>query len=98
MAIVAAGETPRSKPAPDPYLRALDRLSGHAGRRLDPSAVVGVEDTVQGLLSLRAAGLRRIAVTTTLPAAALAAAELVVSDITAVTESRLLALTSLAAE
>jgi len=98
VAIVAAGETPRSKPAPDPYLRALDRLSAHAGRRLDPSAVVGVEDTVQGLLSLRAAGLRRIAVTTTLPATALAAAELVVSDITAVTESRLLALTSAAAE
>ena len=48
VAVVAAGETPRSKPAPDPYLRALDRLSAHAGRPLDPAAVVGVEDTVQG--------------------------------------------------
>ncbi len=94
VAVVAAGETPRSKPAPDPYLRALDRLSAHAGRPLDPAAVVGVEDTVQGLLALRAAGLRRVAVTTTLPATALRVAELIVSDITGVTESRLLALTS----
>ncbi len=93
VAIVAAGDTPRSKPAPDPYLRALASLSAHAGRPLDPASVVGVEDTVQGLLALRAAGLRRIAVTTTLPASALRDAELIVSDITGVTESRLLALT-----
>jgi beta-phosphoglucomutase-like phosphatase (HAD superfamily) len=93
VAIVAAGETPRSKPAPDPYLRALASLSAHAGRPLEPASVVGVEDTVQGLLALRAAGLRRIAVTTTLPANALCDAELIVSDITAVTEARLLALT-----
>ena len=94
VAIVAAGDTPRSKPAPDPYLRALERLSAHVGRPLDPAAVVGVEDTRQGLLALRAAGLRRVAVTTTLPATALRLAELIVPDITGVTESRLLALTS----
>ena len=32
-AIVAAGETPRGKPAPDPYAVAVERLSSAVGRR-----------------------------------------------------------------
>jgi beta-phosphoglucomutase len=83
--IVAAGDTPRSKPAPDPYALAVTRLSSALGVRLDPSSVAAVEDTLQGLASARAAGLRTIAVTTTYPAHALTAADFVTSDISSLT-------------
>lgn len=84
-AIVAAGETPRGKPSPDPYATAVERLSSATGRRIDPSRAVAVEDTLQGLASARAAGLRTIAVTTTYPASALGSADYVTTDISGVT-------------
>lgn len=83
--IVAAGETPSGKPAPDPYARALDLLSERGGRRLTPARVVGIEDSGWGLRSARAAGLRTLGVATSYPASALAEAEQVVSDIGQVT-------------
>jgi len=57
--IVAAGETDRTKPAPDPYLRAAE-LHGVA-----PEACVAIEDSHWGLQSARTAGLRTIAITHT---------------------------------
>jgi beta-phosphoglucomutase len=59
--IVAAGETERTKPAPDPYLRAAE-LHG-----VPPSACVAIEDSRWGLESARTAGLRTIAITHTYP-------------------------------
>jgi len=91
-AIVAAGETPRGKPSPDPYRAAIDQLSLTLGRRLDPSRSIAVEDTLQGLASARAAGLKTIAVTTTYPESALRLADDVTSDISGVTLERLRAL------
>jgi beta-phosphoglucomutase len=88
-AVVAAGETPRGKPAPDPYRRAVDLLSECTGDPLEPSRVVAIEDTLQGLHAARAAGLRTVAVTTTYPATALQVAELIVPDLAAATLSRL---------
>jgi beta-phosphoglucomutase len=66
--IVAAGDTDRTKPAPDPYLRAAE-LHGVA-----PGACVAIEDSHWGLESARAAGMRTIAVTHTYPRASLAGA------------------------
>jgi HAD superfamily hydrolase (TIGR01509 family) len=86
-AIVAAEDTRRSKPAPDPYELAVERLSRAIGRPIAPSRVVAVEDTVQGLASARAAGLRTIAVTTTYPASALEA-DYVTTDISGITLER----------
>jgi len=63
--IVAAGDTERTKPAPDPYLRAAE-LHG-----VPPSACVAIEDSRWGLESARAAGMRTIAVTHTYPREAL---------------------------
>ncbi len=57
--IVAAGETDRTKPAPDPYLRAAE-LHGVA-----PEACVAIEDSHWGLQSARTAGMRTIAITHT---------------------------------
>jgi beta-phosphoglucomutase len=55
-AIVAAGETPTGKPAPDPYARAAALLG------VAPSRAVAIEDSRWGLDSARAAGLRAVGV------------------------------------
>ncbi|MGE0041020.1 MAG: HAD family hydrolase [Vicinamibacterales bacterium] len=84
--IVGADHTERSKPAPDPYLHAFERLAAASGRELDPRRSVAIEDSRWGLDSARGAGLRTVAVTNTYAAAELAdAAELVVSGLDAVT-------------
>lgn len=49
--IVAGDEVPRKKPAPDVYLRVLDLLA------LDGADCLAVEDSRNGLLAARAAGL-----------------------------------------
>jgi len=68
-AIVAAEDTPLSKPAPDPYLRAVELLSGVNGKTLPAEEIVAVEDSPWGLQSARAAGLRTVAVAHTYTAA-----------------------------
>ena len=72
-AIVAAEDTAVSKPAPDPYLRAVALLTPHAGGALHASNCLAIEDSHWGLESARAAGLRTVAVTTTYRASQLAA-------------------------
>jgi len=66
-AIVAAEDTLVSKPAPDPYLRALALLASSFGDPLLASECVAIEDSHWGLESARAAGLRTVAVTNTYP-------------------------------
>ena len=64
-AIVGAEDTPVSKPAPDPYLRALALLAPAFPDGLRASDCVAIEDSHWGLDSARAAGLRTVAVTNT---------------------------------
>jgi beta-phosphoglucomutase len=93
--IVAAGDTPQSKPSPAPYQLAFDRLQASAGGRLDPRRCVAIEDSRWGLDSARGAGLRCVAVTTSYPASELRdAAELVVEGLGSLTIDRLDALCS----
>lgn len=63
---VAEGETPRTKPASDPYLAAARALG------VDPAACLAVEDSPTGVASAEAAGCRVLAVAsfTEIPAAA----------------------------
>ncbi|MFB7377394.1 HAD family hydrolase [Kitasatospora purpeofusca] len=56
---LAAEDTPRTKPAPDPYLAAAARLG------LDPAVCVAVEDTPTGVASASAAGCAVLAVPST---------------------------------
>jgi HAD superfamily hydrolase (TIGR01509 family) len=78
--IVAAGDTDRTKPAPDPYLRAAE-LHG-----VPPGACVAIEDSRWGLESARAAGLRTIAITHTYPRAELTgSADVVIDSLTELT-------------
>jgi beta-phosphoglucomutase len=83
--IVAAGETPRGKPAPDPYARALALLGNRHDRTVRPERSVAIEDSHRGLESARAAGLRTIAVTTSYEARDLGMSDLIVPDISHVT-------------
>jgi beta-phosphoglucomutase len=80
-AIVAAGDTPRSKPSPAPYLLAFERLRERSGRDLDPRRSVAIEDSRWGLESARGAGLRCVGVTTSYPADQLPGAELIVGGL-----------------
>ena len=74
--IVGAADTPESKPSPDPYRLAFDRLRQKTGRDLAPARTVAIEDSHWGLESARGAGLRCVGVTTSYAAADLPGAEL----------------------
>jgi beta-phosphoglucomutase len=78
--IVSAEDTPASKPAPDPYLRAVRLLGETAGRALKAGECVAIEDSPWGLQSARAAGLRTVAVAQTYEASALDA-DLVIKSV-----------------
>jgi len=76
--IVASGDTPASKPAPDPYRRAAE-LHG-----LPPSACLAIEDTRWGIESARAAGLACLGLATTCDPAELVRADLVIDSLDAI--------------
>jgi beta-phosphoglucomutase len=80
-AIVAAGDTPESKPSPAPYRLAFERLRQHTGRDLDPRRCVAIEDSKWGLESALGAGLRCVGVTNSYSADELGDAELVVGGL-----------------
>lgn len=82
--IVAAGETVRGKPAPDPYARAFQLLQRSNGATT-PGRCVAIEDSRWGLESARGAGLRCVGVTNSYPASELPGAELIVTGLNTLT-------------
>jgi cytidine deaminase len=74
-AVVNAGDVRRTKPHPDIFLTAAQRLG------LPPAACLVVEDAVAGVQAARAAGCRCLALTTTTPAERLTAADWVVPNL-----------------
>jgi HAD superfamily hydrolase (TIGR01509 family) len=82
-AIVGADDTPRSKPAPDPYLLAIAQLRHATGEPLDAAECVAIEDSCWGLESAHAAGLRTVGVAQTYGTADLSAADLVIPTVAA---------------
>jgi len=79
-AIVSADEVARGKPAPDGYLAALALLQKQHPS-LDAASCLVVEDAVNGVRAAHAAGMRAVALTSSLDAAALAEADLVVDSL-----------------
>jgi HAD superfamily hydrolase (TIGR01509 family) len=73
--IVASGDTPESKPAPDPYQRAAG-LHG-----LSPAECLAIEDSRWGIQSAKTAGLSCIAITHTYPAESLGLADRIVHSL-----------------
>ena len=88
-AIVAAEDTPVSKPAPDPYLRALALLAPATGANLRGAECVAIEDSVWGLASARSAGLKTVGVTHTYEASALTTADRVIGGLDALDSEQL---------
>jgi beta-phosphoglucomutase len=82
--IVAAGETANGKPAPDPFARAVELLSA-SGMPVRPERTVAIEDSVWGIESARAAGLKVLAITTSYPAERLTGADAVVASFADIT-------------
>jgi beta-phosphoglucomutase len=81
--IVAAGETPRSKPYPDPYERAVALLAerGRIPPGTSPSRCVAIEDSHWGIASATQAGLRCIGITTSYPRHELVTADHVIDSL-----------------
>ena len=77
--IVGADDVAQSKPAPDSYAAAVERLG------LRPQDAVAIEDSHWGLTAARAAGLRTIGITTSYPRHALRSADAVVDSLDEVT-------------
>jgi beta-phosphoglucomutase-like phosphatase (HAD superfamily) len=80
-AIVAAEDTPVSKPAPEPYRRAVELLGREIGEALPATDCVAVEDSRWGLESARKAGLRTVGVAQTYERSALGEADLIIDTI-----------------
>ena len=85
--IASASDGVRGKPAPDLYLLALAKLRRFTP--IQPDGAVAIEDSVWGLEAARAAGLKTIGITHTYPAAELKGADLVVTDLAAITPEAL---------
>jgi beta-phosphoglucomutase len=77
--VVGADDVQASKPAPDSYALAVEKLG------VPPAAAVAIEDSHWGLVAARAAGLRTIGVTTSYQASALGMAHTIVSSLDEVT-------------
>jgi HAD superfamily hydrolase (TIGR01509 family) len=73
--IVASGDTPASKPAPDPYRRAAV-LHGVA-----PEACAAIEDSRWGIESAKAAGLKCVGITHSYPRAELSGADTIIESL-----------------
>jgi beta-phosphoglucomutase len=85
--IVGGDDGVASKPAPDPYLRAVERLGAihTSSAPLLPSQCVAVEDSPWGLESAGGAGLRTIGITHTYRREALARADAIIDRMTLLT-------------
>jgi beta-phosphoglucomutase len=73
--IVASGDTPRSKPAPDPYRRAAE-LHGRPA-----ASCVAIEDSRWGIEAAQAAGMRCVGITQTYPRHELTTADAIVDSL-----------------
>ncbi|HVB38842.1 MAG TPA: HAD family phosphatase [Vicinamibacterales bacterium] len=87
--VVSAEDTPKSKPAPDPYRLALEKLRDATGADIAASRTVAIEDSRWGIQSARGAGLRCVAVTHSYGADALGEADAIVPNLDALTIDRL---------
>ena len=84
-AIVAADHVDRSKPDPEAYGLAAERLSGAFGRTIRPEKCVAVEDSPAGIASAKANHMKVLAVTTSYKAPSLQDADEIVPSLADVT-------------
>ncbi len=80
-AIVSAEDVPRSKPYPDPFLKALDLLNLPAIDPIDTSECLVIEDSVHGIRAAHQAGMQCLAITNSYPREKLIEAQMVVDSL-----------------
>ena len=91
--IVSADDVSASKPDPEGYLLAMERLRAELGPPpLQAEACLVIEDTIYGIRAARAAGMAVVAVTHTAPAEQLQEADLIVDGFAALSPARLASL------
>lgn len=78
--IVGADDVPRTKPDPAPYLLAASQLGAFASN-LAPEECLAIEDSMPGIASALAAGMKVVGVAHSYPAAKLQAAHRVVESL-----------------
>ena len=80
-AIVTAEDTPRSKPFPDPFIKALGLLNLTSESRIEPFECLVIEDSIHGVRAALEAEMRCLAVTNSYPREKLTEAHRVVDSL-----------------
>lgn len=79
--IVSAEDVSRSKPYPDPFIKALELLNLQATGRIEPRQCLVIEDSIHGIRAAHQAGMRCLAITNSYSREKLSEAELVVDSL-----------------
>ncbi|HKA17732.1 MAG TPA: HAD family phosphatase [Blastocatellia bacterium] len=87
--IVSAEDVMRSKPYPDPFLKALDLFNQCLNETITPEECLVIEDSIHGIRAAHQASMRCLAVTNSYPKEKLAEAELVVDTLEGLSMNRL---------
>lgn len=80
--IVSAEDVPRSKPYPDPFLRACALVSEAERQSIQPGNCLVFEDSIHGVRAARDAGMKCVAITNSYPREKLDSAEMVIDSFT----------------
>jgi len=83
-AIVSAEDVNRSKPYPDPFIKALELLNLPAAAGIQPPECLVIEDSIHGVRAAHQAAMRCLAVTNSYPKEKLSEAALVVESLAGV--------------
>jgi beta-phosphoglucomutase-like phosphatase (HAD superfamily) len=79
--IVSAEDVPRSKPHPDPFLKALDLLNAVTVDHIEPAECLVIEDSIHGVRAAHQAAMRCLAVSNSYPREKLAEADHIVDSL-----------------
>jgi len=90
--IVSAEDVERSKPHPDPFLKARELLNAGSGDQIEPAECLVIEDSIHGIHAAHQAGMRCLAVSNSYPKEKLVEANHIVDSLAGVTLSDVQAL------
>lgn len=79
--VVSAEDVARSKPHPDPFIKACQMLSSLSDESIHASQCLVIEDSIHGVQAAREAGMRCVAVTSSYSREQLGEANLVVENL-----------------
>jgi HAD superfamily hydrolase (TIGR01509 family) len=79
--IVSAEDVERSKPHPDPFIKACELLNAATGVRIEPGECLVIEDSVHGIRAARLAGMPCLAVANSYSREELSEADLVADSL-----------------